>query len=222
MAGGFTPPSQAARSRDEEEWTSAARLSGESRSSRGPARAEREDDGDEEEGFADEEPRRSSRRPRAYNQHLGGTDGPDWERPRRYEAYPTIRTRVGLPRVRVPGALAMVGLLAVLALALFFLPGMINLGGSRTPAGSAPASSSPRPSVSVAPTEPPAPTPELYTIKKGDTLSKIAAAHGITVEELLAANPSIKDPNKIGLGQQIIIPSPSDAPPDTVGESTTP
>jgi LysM repeat protein len=116
----------------------------------------------------------------------------------------------------------MVGLLAVLALALFFLPGMINLGGSRAPTSSAPASSSPRPSVSVAPTEPPAPTPELYTIKKNDTLSKIAAAHGITVEELLAANPSIKDPNKIGLGQQIIIPSPSDAPPDTVGESTAP
>ncbi|HET7472716.1 MAG TPA: LysM domain-containing protein [Candidatus Limnocylindrales bacterium] len=222
MAGGFSPPPPAARSRDEEEWTSAARLSGESRSSRA---ADRDDHGYDDHGedeLVEDEPRRSSRRPRAYNQHLGGTDGPDWERPRRYEAYPTIRTRVGLPGVRVPQVAVMAGLLVVLALALFFLPGMINLGGSGGPAGSAAPSSSARPSVSVAPTEPPAPTPVLYTIKKGDTLSKIAAAHGITVDELLAANPAIKDPNKIGLGQQIVIPSPSEEPPDTVGESTAP
>ena len=107
---------------------------------------------------------------------------------------------------------------AIAALALFFLPGILNLGGSGTPAGSArPSASAVR--ASVEPTVPPAPTPSLYTIKKGDTLSKIAAAHGVSIEELMAANPTIKDPNKIALGQQIVIPTPSDAPPNEVGGS---
>jgi LysM repeat protein len=99
---------------------------------------------------------------------------------------------------------------------------MLNLGGGGTTSPTASPSSAAAPSASVAPTVPPAPTPVVYTIKKGDTLSKIATANGITIEELLAANPSIKDPNKIGLGQQIIIPAPSQEPPDTVGESASP
>jgi LysM repeat protein len=68
----------------------------------------------------------------------------------------------------------------------------------------------------------PAPTPVLYTIKKGDTLSKVAKAHGITIEELLAANPAIKNPDRISEGQQITIPAPSEAPPDTIEESPAP
>jgi hypothetical protein len=156
------------------------------------------------------------RRPRAYDQHLGGPDGPDWERPRRYEAYPSIRTRVGLPSV--PRLAVTAAAVAIAALALFFLPGILNLGGSETPAGSARPSASAAPA-SVEPTVPPAPTPSVYTIKKGDTLSKIAAAHGLTIEELMAANPTIKNPNVIALGQQIVIPTPSDAPPNEVGGS---
>jgi LysM repeat protein len=68
----------------------------------------------------------------------------------------------------------------------------------------------------------PAPTPVLYTIKKNDILSKIASAHGVTLEELLAANPQIKNPNKITEGQVITIPAPSGAPPDQVGGSAQP
>jgi LysM repeat protein len=60
----------------------------------------------------------------------------------------------------------------------------------------------------------PAATPVLYVIKKNETLSKIATAHGITLDELLAANPQIKNPNKITEGQQITIPAPGDASPD--------
>ena len=56
------------------------------------------------------------------------------------------------------------------------------------------------------PTVPPAPTPQVYVIKAGDTLWKMAKRFGITLEELLAANPSIKNPNKISIGQQIVIP----------------
>jgi nucleoid-associated protein YgaU len=167
------------------------------------------------------EERRPARRPRAYAQHLGGPDGPDWERPRRYEAYPTIRSRVGLPAV--PRILGLFGLVVVLALALFLLPGILNLGGKAGgPGASSGASQAPQPSASLAPTEPPAPTPVLYTIKKGDTLSKVAKAHGITIEELMAANPAIKNPDRISEGQQITIPAPSAAPPDTIGGSAAP
>ena len=177
-------------------------------------------DDDHDEYGRDDEPR-PARRPRAYAQHLGGPDGPDWERPRRFEAYPTIKTRVGLPSV--PPILGLVALVAVLALALFFLPGILNIGGpAAAPGGSVQPSTVAGPSVSIAPTEPPAPTPSVYTIKKGETLSKIATAHGITIEELLAANPKITNPNRISEGQQIVIPVPSEEPPDEVGESTAP
>lgn len=145
------------------------------------------------------------RRPRAYDQHLGGpSSGPDWERPKRYEAYPTIRTRVGLPPI--PRIAAMVVALAIAAIALFFLPALLGLGNPDS--GSALPSVSASPSASVEPTPTPVPTPIVYLIQKGDTLSKIASANGMTLEELLAANPTIKDPNKITEGQQIIIPVP--------------
>ena len=123
----------------------------------------------------------------------------------------------------VPRLAGLAALIGVLALALFFLPGILNIGGATPPAGSSPgASSAAGPSVSIAPTVPPAATPSVYTIKKGETLSKIATAHGITIEELLAANPTIKNPNRISEGQQIIIPVPSEAPPEEVGGSTAP
>ena len=62
----------------------------------------------------------------------------------------------------------------------------------------------------------------LYTIKKGENLSKIATDHGVTLEELMAANPQIKNPNRIAEGQQITIPTPSQAPPDEFGGSAEP
>lgn len=171
----------------------------------------------EDEPEAETPPRRPTRRPRAYTQHLGGTDdAPDWERPRRYEAYPAIRSRMEMPNV--PRTALMAGAVAILAIALFFLPGILNLGGPPAgvaPSGSVIASRAP----SLAPTEPPAPTPVVYTIKKGDTLSKIATRNGLTLEELMAANPTIKDPNKISEGQQIIVPTPSEAPPAEIGGS---
>ena len=54
------------------------------------------------------------------------------------------------------------------------------------------------------------PTPKVtsYSIKSGDTLSQIAKKAGTTLKALLAANPSIKDPNKIRVGQKIKLSSP--------------
>ena len=43
-----------------------------------------------------------------------------------------------------------------------------------------------------------------YTVKSGDTLSRIAAAHGTTVAKLAADN-GIKNPNLIHVGQVITI-----------------
>jgi hypothetical protein len=161
----------------------------------------------------------SPRRPRAYDQHLGGpTSGPDWERPRRYEAYPTIRTRMGMPAI--PRLAGMAIAIAIAAVALFFLPALLGIGSDDGGTGSP--SPTPKPSTSEAPTPTPAPTPTVYVIKKGDFLNKIAAAYGISLDELLAANPDIKDPNKIVEGQQIIIPAPSQAPPDEFGGSAAP
>ena len=47
---------------------------------------------------------------------------------------------------------------------------------------------------------------ETYTIKSGDTLSKIAKKYGTTVEKLMAANPYITNKNKIYAGKSLQIP----------------
>ena len=45
-----------------------------------------------------------------------------------------------------------------------------------------------------------------YTIKPGDTLSKIATRSRVTLAQLLQANPQIKDPNKIKVGDVVNVP----------------
>lgn len=51
-----------------------------------------------------------------------------------------------------------------------------------------------------------------YTIKAGDTLSKIASRNGTTLAALLQANPQIKDPNKIKVGDELNLPNGSGVP----------
>jgi hypothetical protein len=51
-----------------------------------------------------------------------------------------------------------------------------------------------------------------YTIRSGDTLSRIAAVHGTTLQTLLNANPRYRgNPGLIHVGDVILIPS-GDAP----------
>ncbi len=52
-----------------------------------------------------------------------------------------------------------------------------------------------------------------YTVKKGDTLTSIAKKYGTTVQALLEANPQIKNPNLIKVGQVIKIPGKEEADP---------
>ena len=223
MAGGAPPSRQEPHPDEDAGWaTASAAPVGRTSAGRRPTAPEPDRDDTDDEDIEDQV-RRPARRPRAYAQHLGGPDGPDWERPRRYEAYPTLRSRVGMPGMpHIPRIVGLAALVAVLAVVLFNVPAFLGLGSTNTPGASPSPSSVAAPSVSIAPTVPPAPTPTLYTIKKGETLSKIAAAHGITIEELLAANPDIKDPNRISEGQQITIPVPSEAPPDQIEDSPAP
>jgi LysM repeat protein len=64
----------------------------------------------------------------------------------------------------------------------------------------------PAPAPAPKPAPAPAPSPSSYTVKPGDTLSDIASEHGVSVQDLLKANPQIKNPNAISVGQKINIP----------------
>lgn len=88
---------------------------------------------------------------------------------------------------------------------------------SSTPTRVLAATSSPAPSTPTQqPTPPPADTepPELpagasqYTVQTGDSLDSIARAHGLTVEELLGANPVLRErPDDLAVGQVLVIPA---------------
>ncbi len=168
-----------------------------------------DDDGGRPSAFAKPPRRRGGRRPSVSETRRPARDlaGPSWERPHRYEAYPTLRTRVGLPNI--PRIAVAFGGLILAALLLFLIPPLLlRPGGDSGAGGATPTPSSGEPTASLAPTPTPAPTPQLYTIAAGDTLSKVADKFGITLNDLLAANPGIKNPDKISIGQEIVIPVP--------------
>jgi hypothetical protein len=136
--------------------------------------------------------------------------GPAWERPRKYEAYPSLRTRVGLPAIGGPPRIVVAVLALVIAAgALFFIgPMLLGVGGNAPGPGSTPTVAPEDATPTPLPTTPPAPTPVVYVVAKGDTISKIARKYHVTVEQLLAANPKIKNPDKIKVGDEITIPIP--------------
>ena len=61
-----------------------------------------------------------------------------------------------------------------------------------------------------------------YNVKPGDTLSKIATRNGLTLAQLLQANPQIKDPNRINVGDAINLPDGASAVPAGSTENTQP
>ncbi|OGN87360.1 MAG: hypothetical protein A2X23_05425 [Chloroflexi bacterium GWC2_73_18] len=190
-----------------------------------PFLAGREDD---EEGLDPYAPRhgdlaRSGRRPvaggRGAAQFARPDGAPPWERPRRYESYPSLRSRVGLPAI--PHLAIYAAALVIAAVALFFLPTFFSdfVSGDRpTP------SPTPLPSASASqrPTPTSAPTAAVYVVKAGDTLSGIADTLGVTLQQLLAANPQISDPDKIKIGDKIYIPGtgPVPVPSPSPGEGS--
>lgn len=75
-----------------------------------------------------------------------------------------------------------------------------------------PAESPPAAPPGTGPSETPAPTTLVHVVVRGDTLSSISLAYGTTVDEILAANPQIADPNLIVVGEAIVIPLPAASP----------
>ena len=73
------------------------------------------------------------------------------------------------------------------------------------------ARTSPRPSSAVPTPTPPAATatpqgtPHVYVAQKGDSMSRIAARFGVTIEALMAAN-GLANPNIVNIGQVLVIP----------------
>ena len=50
----------------------------------------------------------------------------------------------------------------------------------------------------------------IHVVRAGETLSNIAAAHGVTTRALMTAN-GIANPNRIYLGQRLVIPGSTSA-----------
>jgi LysM repeat protein len=183
---------------------------------RGANPSRRDDAGREDARRRDVEASRDDRRTREAKRKEADAQelfGPAWERPRRYEAYPKLATRVGLPNLgRVPAIALWGGGLLVAALILFmFGPTLLGLnkGGGGAGAASHTAGASVTPTATPEPTEKPAPTAQIYRVAKNDTMSKIAKKFGLTLEQLLDANPEIKkNPNKIKIGDPVTIPVP--------------
>src|SRR6185369_11202068 len=134
---------------------------------------------------------------------------PEWERAKPLEAYPTIRSR-RLSELSIPPILVAVVALALAAAVLFALPGLLGFGNPS--AGGSPTPSTPiRTAIpSVNPTPVPQPTPHIYIVQANDTLSRIAGRFGIPLQTLIDANKeNLPDPNKLQIGDQLIIPAKS-------------
>jgi LysM repeat protein len=58
-----------------------------------------------------------------------------------------------------------------------------------------------------------------YTVKKGDTLGSIAAKHGVSVDDILKANKSLK-PNKMRVGLEIALPGSAPAKAEPAEKSS--
>ncbi|MEO8462980.1 MAG: LysM domain-containing protein [Chloroflexota bacterium] len=175
-----------------------------------------EDDEEDEEDAPPAKEERSSRRGRSGQ----GRDAarasrarmaPSWERPPRREAYPTLKTRIGLGQLSVSPILFWIIALAVAVVVLFSLPAILGIGnppGATTaPSPSASASGIAASSAPEGPTPVPQPTVQTYVVQAGDTMSRIANRFSIPLQLLIDANKeAIPNPDKLQLGQEVIIP----------------
>ena len=57
----------------------------------------------------------------------------------------------------------------------------------------------------------PSPTPFIYEVKAGDTFGSIALRYGVTVDQLITANPDVS-PNSMSIGAELMIPGRSSTP----------
>ncbi len=144
---------------------------------------------------------------------------PAWENPPRYDNFPRLRPRDDRSGNQTL-LLAVIGVAAVFVL-LILGPLFAPKGSSATPSPSLAADSSPSETASDTPTIEPEQTFQVYLVRSGDTLNSIAASHGITYQQLIAANPLITNPNHIEVGQQILIPWQTWVPPASPTEESS-
>jgi hypothetical protein len=135
-------------------------------------------------------------------------DAPEWERARPLEVYPTLRSR-RLPELSLPPLLVAVVALALAAAVLFALPGLLGFGSPSSVASPSPSVQSSAAAASLAPTSLPQPTQKIYVVQSGDTMSRIAKKFSVALADLIAANAAnIPDPDRLQIGDQVIIPVP--------------
>jgi LysM repeat protein len=148
-------------------------------------------------------------------------DAPAWERPRRLEAYPAIRSR-GLSGAGLPPLLLALVAVVLAAIALFFLPSLLGIGNPPPGPGASPTvGASVAPSALTEPTLEPVATPVTYVVQQGDTLSKIAKKFGVPLAALIDANKDTHpNPDILKVGDVLIIPSA--IPTELPGASTSP
>jgi LysM repeat protein len=120
----------------------------------------------------------------------------------------------------------LLGMLTGIALVVGVFLVVVGLAGPGAISISLFASATPSPTITQTPTETPipsetpppetetpeaTPTPECppeYTLQTDEYLSTVADRCGITIEAILAANPSITDANDIQAGMKIMLPPP--------------
>jgi LysM repeat protein len=153
--------------------------------------------------------------------------GPSWERPHRREAFPTIKTRMGLSGLSVPPVLLGVAAVVIAAVALFFLPALLGIGNApgatATPNPTAAASGAAASDVPIDPTAVPGPTMQVYIVQAGDTMSRIANQFGVPLQALIDANKeAIPNPDTLQIGQEVIIPVTAPTSVPDAGASSSP
>jgi LysM domain len=198
-AGAGVDEGEDERGSDEEAGAAAAAALAERQRERDPGRVAAFETSGESHG-APPPPRHERRR---------DSDAPEWERARPVEVYPTLRAR-RLPELSVPPLLVAVVALALAAAVLFALPGLLGFGSPSSVGSASPSSPvSSAAAETFAPTPVPQPTQQVYIVQSGDTMSKIAKKFHLALADLIAANAeTIPNPDRLQIGDQVIIPVP--------------
>lgn len=139
-------------------------------------------------------------------------------------AYRPQERPAAAPRGRRDGPLLPVWALALLLLALLSVGAWYFVFGRGSDPAAAPptaASATPTASASASASPTPSPSPSTYEVQAGDTLSVIAQRFGTTTAALAAAN-EISDPNRITLGQVLVIPPETSTVTPSVSASPSP
>jgi len=88
-----------------------------------------------------------------------------------------------------------------------------------TPTPTATPTATPEPTDTPVPTATPTPVPpRAHRVEEGETVSDIATAYDVTVDEILALNPDV-DPELINPGQVLLIPAAAPSGVQDLGES---